>query len=127
MGERKKAVVKEATQIFAGLAAGKITNLKSQQKYINALNRQYNLDGEGRVNSREKHKLVVRTIRYLVASGTIGTTFSKCGNIRTISRNFMKLVALHVHMEQVGVNGKMLTNQNAHRGNNQNATSRKVH
>ena len=54
MGERKKAVVKEATQIFAGLAAGKITNLKSQQKYINALNRQYNLDGEGRENSREK-------------------------------------------------------------------------
>ena len=54
----------------------------------------------------EKHKLGVRTIRQLVVSGEIGTTPTKRGNKPKISREFLKLVALHVNIEQVGVHGR---------------------
>ena len=63
------------------------------------MNPRYNLDGEGRENSREEYKLAVRTIRHLVASDEIGTTPSKLGNKSKISRKFLKLVTLHVNME----------------------------
>ena len=78
---------------------------------MDVLSRQYNLDGKDHKNSREKHTLVVRTIRHLVLSGTIRTTSSKRGNKPKISCDFLKLVALHVNMEQVGVHSEMLTNQ----------------
>ena len=99
------------TKIFANLTAGKIKNPKTQQEYVNALNRWFNLDGEGCVDNRVKHKLVVQTIRHLGASNAIGTTHSKRGDTMKISCNFLKLVAFHVNMERVGVHGKMSTNQ----------------
>ena len=46
-----------------------------------------------------------------MASGKIGTMPSKCGNKPKISRKFLKLVALHVQVEQVGVHGEISTNQ----------------
>ena len=53
-------MVKEVTKIFTNLVAWKIKIPKTQQVYVNAINRRYNLDGEGRKNSREKHKLGAR-------------------------------------------------------------------
>ena len=55
--------------------------------------------------------MVVRLIRHLISSGTIGTTPSKRGNKPKISRNFLKLVGLHINMEQVDVHGEMSKNQ----------------
>ena len=44
-GKREKVETNEATKIFTNLAAEKIKNPKTQQEYVNALNRRYNLDG----------------------------------------------------------------------------------
>ena len=111
VGERRKAATKEATKIFAELAAGRVTNQKTQQKYIDKLNRQDSLDSEGRENTREKDMLATWTIRRLVTAGAIGTTPKKRRNQPTISRDFLNLVAFHINMGQVGVSGEMPTNQ----------------
>jgi hypothetical protein len=67
-GERFKAATKEATKIFSDLSLGKIDQPKTQQQYVDELNTKYNLDGEGREGTREKHMLAVQTIRRLVSS-----------------------------------------------------------
>ena len=69
------------------------------------------MDSKGRENIREKRTLVVHIVRHLVTFSTIGTPPSKCGNTPNISRHFLKLVALRVNMDQVGVHGEILTNQ----------------
>ena len=51
--------------------------------------------------------LAVRTVQCLVAKNQIGVTPEKKGRKPIISRSFLKLVALHVNMEQVGVHGEM--------------------
>ena len=55
--------------------------------------------------------LSVRTVQCLVAKGQIGSTPEKRGAKPAISRSFLKLVAVHVNMEQVGVHGEMSVTQ----------------
>ena len=75
----------------------------TQQPIVGRCNKKFKLNGEAREGSREKHMLQ----QHLVAKGQIGSTPEKRGAKPEISRSFLKLVALHVNMEQVGVHGKM--------------------
>ena len=100
-------VKKEAKSLFVALADGKFEPGTTQQSIVDQCNKKYKLNGEAREGSREKHMLKVRTVQRLVAKGQIGSTPEKRGAKPAISRSFLKLVALHVNMEQVGVHGEM--------------------
>ena len=78
----------------------------TQQLIVNSLDKKYNLTGKGQ-NMREKDMIAVRTVQRLVAQNKVGVTPEKKGRKAVISRAFLKLVALHVNMEQVGVHGEM--------------------
>ena len=105
------AAKKEATQQFVALAEGKLETGTTQQMIVDRLNKKFKLSGVGRDGSREKHMLQVRTVARLVNKGTIGNTPEKRGKKPAISRAFLKLVACHVNMEQVGVHGEMSVSQ----------------
>ena len=104
---RYKDAFKEATEIFDKLRKGLIENPKTQQQYLDQLNRKYQLDGQGQEGSREKKKLTITTVYRAVRNGTVGSSPKKKGRNATISRDFLKLVALHVNMEQVGPRGEL--------------------
>ena len=65
----------------------------TQQAEINRLNKKYQLDGEGREESREKHMLAVRTVPRAVKEGIESP--KKKGKKSEISREFLRLVAVH--------------------------------
>ena len=108
-GKRYTMATKEATQMFVDLSKGEIEG--TQLEIITKINDKYHLNGEGRENSREKHMLHVRTIQRLVKNEQIGVTPNKRGVKHKISREFLRLAALHINMEQVGVHGEMSTAQ----------------
>merc|ERR1711957_1094490 len=104
-GKRHTMATKEATQMFVDSSKGDIEG--SQLGILAHLNNKYHLDGEGRENSREKHRLSLRTIQRLVKKEQIGVTPSKKGVKPKISREFLRLAAIHINMEQVGVHGEI--------------------
>jgi len=108
-GKRYTMATKEATQMFVDLSKGEIEG--TQLEIITKINDKYHLDGEGRENSREKHRLSLRTIQRLVKQEQIGITPCKKGVKPKISRDFLRLAAIHINMEQVGVHGEMSTAQ----------------
>lgn len=107
VGYRYKMAIKEATQAFADKMSGKDKSGRTQQQIVDYLNHKWNLDGEGKEDSREKEMLTVRTVRRAVEQGRIGTSPQKKGAKPKISRDFLRLVALHANMEQVGPRGEM--------------------
>ena len=102
-------VTKEATHMFVDLSKGEIKG--TQLATINNLNNKYHINGKGRENSREKHILSVHAIQRLVAKEQIGVTPNKKGSKPKISCEFLRRVALHINVEQVGVRGEMPTAQ----------------
>ena len=110
-GVRYANARKEATQLFVDIKAGRVVDGRTQKQIIDDLNQKYGLDGAGRDGNREKHMLSVRTVQHLVMKGEIGSSPVKRGNKPAISRNLMKLIALHVSMEQVGDSGELSTAQ----------------
>ena len=105
--ERYNKAFKEATRYFAKLKLGLIENGMTQEQFIVFINNKYKLDGEGREESREKHMVALSTVRRAVANGKVGVSPKKKGRKANISRDFLKLVALHVNMEQVGPRGEL--------------------
>ena len=110
-GARYANARKEATQLFVDIKAGKVADRRTQTQIVNDLNQKYGLDGAGREGCREKHMLSVRTVQHLVMKGEIASSPIKRGKKPVISRNLMKLIALHVSMEQVGDSGELSTAQ----------------
>ena len=103
--ERYKHAFKLATKDVAAVRSGKLTNI-TYQDIVDKYNKQFNLDGHGRENSREKRKLNVSTLAKSVDKGMIGCSPKKKGRKEKIDRDFVRLVALHANMEQVGVSGE---------------------
>ena len=110
-GVRYANARKEATQRFADIKAGRVVDCRTQIQIIDDLNQKYGLDGAGREGYREKHMLSVRTVQHLVMNGQIASSPIKRGKKPVISRNLMRLIALHVSMEQVGDSGELSTAQ----------------
>ena len=111
VGTRYNNAFSKCTQIFADLKAGKIQNPLTQQEYIDNVNKEFSLDGEGREGSREKHMLSISTVARAVRNGQVGVPPQKKGKAPKISRDFLRLVALHTNMEQVGDQGELDTAQ----------------
>eukprot|EP00986_Skeletonema_menzelii_P010209 scaffold4900_cov86-Skeletonema_menzelii.AAC.2 len=74
----------------------------SQQTIVKT---KYRLDGEGREGSREKGKLTGRTVSRWVGDGL--TEPPKKGRAQKNDRDFLRLVALHANMCQVGMTGEV--------------------
>ena len=91
---RYKLAVKEATQAFADKKSGKDKSGNTQQQIVNALNHKWNLDGEGKEDSREKEMLSVRTVRHAVDEGRIGVSPQKKGAKAKINREYLRLSML---------------------------------
>src|SRR5210317_746776 len=51
--------------------------------------------------------VALSTVRRAVSNGKVGVSPKKKGRKAKISRDFLKLVALHVNMEQVGPRGEL--------------------
>ena len=99
--ENFKMTIKEATQKFVNLKCGSIK--ETQQGTLVTLNNKYRLCIEDRNNTRENHMLAERTVQPYITANKIDVTPKKKGANTKISQEFIKLVTLHINMEQVGM------------------------
>ena len=115
VNERYKNALKEATKSIADHRAGRIPNpppgAGGQQYFVDQANKKYNLDGEGKENSREQKRIALSTVLRYIEKGRVGKSPAKKGRQQSISRNLLRLVALHANMEQVGPRGEMDSNE----------------
>ena len=105
--QRFSAASTEAIAAFSAKKQGKDTGwgTASKQAIVNGLNKKYSLDGEGKEGSREQGKLTLRTVDRWVETGR--TEPPKKGRAQKIDRSFLRLVALHANMCQVGMTGEV--------------------
>jgi hypothetical protein len=99
--ERYQLAIKAATKIFHQKKLDPSSERRSQQAIIDDLNEEYRLTGVNKENSWEKNMLSLATVKRYVSQGLIDTTPLKKGKTPEISRNWMKLVAVHINMCQV--------------------------
>ena len=90
---------------MASVQSGTLTNI-TYQAIVDKYNKQFNLDGHGQENSQEKRKLNLSTLTKSVDIGMIGCSPNKRGRKEKIDCDFVRLVALHANVEQVGVSSK---------------------
>jgi hypothetical protein len=84
---------------------------RTQDQIIEDLNRQFNLNGDGKEGSREKNMLAKSTINRYLDKGDFGdgqplVKRKKKGKSATISRNWKELVAIHINLTQVSTIGE---------------------
>ena len=102
---RYKSAFKAATLELSELKKkGLIPNYAS---IIAKYNKQFNLDGDGKQLSREKKMLNKSTLKRAMSKGIIGESPKKKGKPAKIDRDYLRLVALHANMEQIGTRGEV--------------------
>jgi hypothetical protein len=111
VNKRYSDALKMATKSIAdhrkGLIPNPPPNSGGQQWFVDKANEKYNLDGEGKENSREQKRVSLSTALRQIEKGQAGKSPAKKGRKKRISRNLLRLVAIHANMEQVGPRGEM--------------------
>ena len=77
------------------------------EQVIVEVNRKWSLDGEGKEKTRKKNVVALSTVTKAIRAGEVGTSPHKKGHKAKIDRDFLRLVALHMNMEQVGTRGEL--------------------
>ena len=107
VNEQYQNAFKLATKDVAAVQSGTLNNI-TYQAIVDKYNKQFNLDGHGQESSQEKRKLNLLTLTKSVDKGIIGCYPKKKGRKEKIDCDFVRLVALHANMEQVGFFGEKI-------------------
>jgi hypothetical protein len=73
----------------------------------NSINAKYGLSAADKENKSERQALVLKTVRRNIIKGNVGTDALSKGKTPQISRDWLKLIAVHANMCQVGATGEL--------------------
>jgi hypothetical protein len=107
IGAKYNAALAEATKLIAGMQDGSINNGMTMQAAIDSINTKYGLSAADKENKSERQALVLKTVRRNIAKGNVGTDALSKGKTPQISRDWLKLIAVHANMCQVGATGEL--------------------